>query len=81
MMIDKDEQLNSGSENSQYVVLTRHEKLSHAMNLIKNKSRVHLIVSSNGPITDSNDFTVVLQQKFGNYYLSLLKKVTLVTCL
>jgi len=81
MVIDNNEQLNSGSENSQYIVLTRYDKLLQAMDLIKNKSRVHLIVSSNGPITDSKDFTVVLQQKFGNYYLSLLKKVTLVTCL
>ena len=83
MMIESDinkEQLNSGSENSQYIILTRHDKFSHAKILMKDKSRVHLIISSNSPIFDSSDFTVVLQQKFGDNYLSLMKKVTLAAC-
>jgi len=42
---------------------------------MKNKSHVHLIVISNGPLSDSDDYTVVLQQKFGNNYISLVKKV------
>jgi len=46
------------------------------MCLMKNKSRVHLVVSSINPITDSGDYTIVLQQKFGDSYLSLMKKVT-----
>ncbi|XP_060836307.1 fatty acid synthase-like [Rhopalosiphum padi] len=78
MMIENDvnkEQLNSGSENSQYIILTQHDKLSHAKILMKDKSRVHLIVSSNSPISDSSDFTIVLQQQFGDNYLSLIKKV------
>jgi hypothetical protein len=83
MMIENDvnkEQLNSGSENSQYIILTQHDKLSHAKILMKDKSRVHLIVSSNSPISDSSDFTIVLQQQFGDNYLSLIKKVSLATC-
>lgn len=74
---DKPGRLNKGSENSQYVALTRQEKLSRAISLMKDKSRVHLIVFSNGPLSDSGDYTVVLQQKFGDNYLSLIKKVTL----
>jgi len=77
-MIEDDDnsgRLNRGSENSQYVALTRHETLSRATFLMKNKSRVHLIVFSNGPLCDSGDYTVVLQQKFGNNYFSLIKKV------
>ncbi|XP_025202615.1 fatty acid synthase-like [Melanaphis sacchari] len=68
------EQLNNRLDNSQFIVLTRHDKLSHAMILMKNQNRVHLIIFSNSPISDSSDFTVVLQQKFGDYYLSLIKK-------
>jgi len=47
------------------------------MLLMKNKSHVHLIVFSNGPLSDSGDYTIVLQQKFGDNYLALIKKVTL----
>ncbi|XP_022162608.1 fatty acid synthase-like [Myzus persicae] len=72
---DKPGRLNKGSENSQYVALTRQEKLSRAISLMKDKSRVHLIVFSNGPLSDSGDYTVVLQQKFGDNYLSLIKKI------
>jgi len=70
-------QLNRGSENSQYVAFTRHKKLSHAMFLMKNKRRVHMIVYSNGPLSDSSDYAIVLQQKFGDNYFALIKKVTL----
>lgn len=68
----------TGSDSSQYVVLTKGEKLSHAIALVANKSRAHLIVSSNGPMSDNNDYIVVLQQKFGETYLSLLKKVIII---
>lgn len=74
---DKSRQLNRGSENSQCIALTRHERLSDAMFLMKNQNRVHLIVFSNGPLSDSSDYIVVLQQKFGDNYLALIKKVTL----
>lgn len=67
--------LNVGSDNSQYIALIRDEKLSHAISLMANKSRVHLIVSSHGPMSDSANYTVVMQQKFGETYLSLIKKV------
>jgi len=73
----KSRQLNIGSENSQCITLTRHKKLSDAMFLMKNQSRAHLIVFSNSPLSDSGDYTVVLQQKFGDNYLALIKKVTL----
>jgi len=73
----KSGQLNRGTDYSQCVVLTRHTRLSHAMLLMKNKSNVHLIVFSNGPLSDSGDYTIVLQQKFGDNYLALIKKVTL----
>lgn len=75
------ERLNTGSESSHCMALTRHERLSHAMILMKNESRVHLIVSSNNPLYDSGVYTVVLQQKFENNYWSLIKKVTLATYL
>lgn len=69
------EEINSGSDNSQYIVLTRNEKLPHVMSWIMNKSRVHVIVLSKNPMSNSCDYTVVIQQKFGNNYLSLIKKV------
>lgn len=69
------EHLISRSDNSQYIVLTRSEKLSHAISLMANKSRVHVIVSSKSPMSNSSDYTVVFQQKFGDNYLSLIKKV------
>lgn len=70
--------LNGDSDKSQFIVLTRPEQMSRAKSLMANKSRVHLIVSSNGPpMADTDDYTVVLQQKFGdNHHLCLLKKVT-----
>jgi len=74
---DNSDRLNAGSENSQYVALTRHERLSSAIFLMRDKSRVHLIVFSNRPLSDSGGYTVVLQQKFGDNHLSLIKKVTL----
>jgi len=80
VMIEDDDnlgRLNMRSENSQFVALTRHETLSQTMFLMKNKIRVHLFVFSNGPLSDSGDYTVVLQQKFGNNYISLVKKVIL----
>lgn len=67
--------LKSCSDSSKYIALTRYEKLSQTMSLMTNKSCVHVIVFSNGPMSDSNDYTVVLQQKFGEIYLSLVKKV------
>lgn len=68
--------LNTGSDSLQYIVLTRNDELSRATSLMANKSRVHYIVRSSGPISDSTDYTVVLQQKFGDDYLSLMKKVS-----
>lgn len=59
-----------------YIVLARYEQLSHAVSLMSNLSHVHIIVASDVPMSDSDDYTVVVQQNFGENYLSLLKKVT-----
>lgn len=69
--------LNIASDNCQYIVFTDNEKLTHAVWLMTNKCRVHMIVSSINPIiTDTvGDYIVILQQKFGENYLSLIKKV------
>jgi len=75
-LVDVDpERINSGSENSQYVILTRGEKLLHTISLVANKNHVHLIVISNYPIPDNADYIVVIQQKFEGNYLSLIKKI------
>lgn len=76
MDVDVDSnRLNSSADSSQYIALTRYENLSHTMSLMANKGRVHLIVLSNSSMSDRNGYTVVLQQKFGETYLSLVKKV------
>lgn len=69
------EQINTELKNSQYIVLTRDNKLSIAKSLMSNKNNINLIVSSNSPIFDKDGYTVVLQQQFGGNYLSLIKKV------
>ncbi|VVC29215.1 Hypothetical protein CINCED_3A015604 [Cinara cedri] len=71
------ENSNFNADNLQYVVLTRNEKFSHAISLMKNKNYVHMIVFSNCPITDKvDDYVMILQQKFGGNYLSLVKKIS-----
>lgn len=45
------------------------------MLLFSNKSHVHLVVYSSSQIHDSNEYVVVLQQKFGENYFALMKKV------
>lgn len=76
--VDQDlDNLNSSSNSSKYIALTRYEKLSHTMTLMTHKNYIHIIVFSNSPTSDGVDYTVVLQQKFGETYLSLVKKVVL----
>ncbi|XP_025423656.1 fatty acid synthase-like [Sipha flava] len=62
-------------DNLKYIVLARNEQLSHAVSLMSNLSHVYMIVASNVPMSDSDDYIVVIQQKFGKNHLSLIKKI------
>lgn len=67
---------NNYPDNLKYIVLARNEQLSHAVSLMSNLSHVYMIVASNEPMFDSDDYIVIIQQKFGENHLSLIKKVT-----
>ncbi|XP_050423204.1 fatty acid synthase-like [Adelges cooleyi] len=67
--------LTSNSANSQCFAITRDEHLTNVMTLLSKQNNCHLIVLSKSSLNGNDDWTVVIQQRFGSHYLALIKKV------